>query len=84
MSVPAKTGCHQHQTAAKLFLPISTVFYFYPVCCGLVMSDVSHVAGLLVRRMENPEGLGRVIDLADPLNLLRIHLVVFFDYCNND
>jgi hypothetical protein len=45
------------------------------------MSYVSRVSALLVRKRENPEGLERGIDLADPLNLLKIHRVVFFGYC---
>lgn len=63
---------------------VATVQYQYPVWYGLVMSYVSRVSALLVRKRENPEGLERGIDLADPLNLLKIHLVVFFGYSTKE
>ena len=80
VSVPARK-LSLEQISEKPFCPVFNVIYFYPVWYGLVMSYVSRVSALLVRKRENPEGLERGIDLADPLNLLKIHLVVFFGYC---
>ena len=79
VSVPGKK-LSLDEISGKLFRPVFNVIYFYPVGYGLVMSYVSRVSALLVRKRENPEGLERGIDLADPLNLLKIHLVVFFGY----
>ena len=69
-----------YEISGKLFRPVFNVIYFLP--CGVWSCDVLCLSCLCTVGEEKGEsgGIGEGIDLADPLNLLKIHLVVFFGY----
>ena len=65
----------------NIFFFIYFCFLFLVHTMELLCNNSSELlVSKVVLSRENPEGLERGIDLADPLNLLKIHLVVFFGY----